>query len=86
MTLAADTLCTAFAGHRLVASGPLAEVALKAKALVDAESVDTILVFEDETGQQAPLDLRGSAAQVAARLGIPRRRAYDAVLARRANP
>ncbi len=68
MTYAADTLCTAFAGHRLIASGPLAEVALKVKAVADAGSVDTILVFEDETGRQAPLDLRGSSADVLARL------------------
>jgi len=47
----------------------LAEVALRVKAVVDAGSVETILVFEDETGQQAPLDLRGSAADVLARLG-----------------
>ena len=68
MTFAADTPCTAFAGHRLIASGSLVEVALKVKALADAGGVDTILVFEDETGKQAPLDLRGSPADVLARL------------------
>ena len=68
MTLAPDTACTAFAGHRLIAAGPLAAVALKVKAAADAGETATILVFEDETGQQAPLDLRGTASEVAARL------------------
>ena len=68
MSLAADTPCTAFAGHRLIASGSLADVALKAKAAADSGAVDTILVFEDETGQQAPLDFRGSEADVLTRL------------------
>ena len=68
MTPAADTPCTAFAGNRLIASGPLAEVAVALKTLVDAGSLETILVFEDESGQQAALDLRGSHADVLARL------------------
>ena len=71
MTLAPDTPCTAFADHRLIASGPLAEVAIEVKALVDSGTVETILVFEDATGQQVQLDWRGPAADVLAQLAAP---------------
>ena len=70
MTRATDTPCTAFAGHRLIASGSLAEVASAVKALVDAGSLETLLVFRDETGQQVALDLRGSASEAVARVVV----------------
>lgn len=58
---------TAFAGDRLLASGPAAEVALALKAAAGA-SLETLLVFDDRTGRQVDFDLSGSDAQVVARL------------------
>ncbi|WP_395680587.1 DUF2239 family protein [Inquilinus sp.] len=59
----ASTPCTAFEGHTLLRSGPLAEVALAAKA-----AAGPVLVFDDTTGQVVDLDLRGSDAEIVARL------------------
>jgi hypothetical protein len=59
---------TAFVGQRLLAFGPLAEVAV---AVMDAnqESVtDPILIFSDATGRSIDLDLRGTKRDVVARL------------------
>ena len=58
--------CTAFAGERRIASGPLAEVALAAKAAVDGGQA--VLVFDDDGARQVEIDFRGSAEEVAARL------------------
>jgi hypothetical protein len=63
--------CAAFAGSRLVASGPLAQVALALQAAADPQG--TILVLDDRTGRAIDLDLRGSPADLAARLGEPPR-------------
>lgn len=60
--------CTAFEGHRLLRSGPLAEVAPAVKAALEAASTSTILVFDDETARIVDLDLRGSDAEIVARL------------------
>ncbi|WP_315918185.1 DUF2239 family protein [Mesorhizobium sp. SP-1A] len=60
--------CTAFAGPRRIASGPLAQVALAVKAATEAGAAEPILVFDDATGRVVDLDLRGSAAEIAARL------------------
>lgn len=60
------TPCTAFAGHRRIASGLLGEVALTIKAGVFA---DPVLVFDDSSGRVVDLDLRGTDAEVLARLG-----------------
>ena len=63
---------TAFSGHNLLATGPLAEVipALKA-ALGPATSVQPatapVLVFEDQTGRPVDFDLRGTLGEALAR-------------------
>lgn len=62
------TLCTAFTGHRMIAAGPLAEVAAAAKAAHDAGQ--TALVFNDEDARPLDLDLRGDLAAVLARLPV----------------
>ena len=54
---------TAFQGQVLLARGPLPEVA----RAVHAAGADGVLIFEDATGRQIDLDLRGSADEVAAR-------------------
>jgi uncharacterized protein len=61
-----DDSYSAFAGVRLIASGPLAHVAL-AGAKAEGEGVDNVLVFSDSTGEQVDLNLRGSPEAIAAR-------------------
>jgi hypothetical protein len=60
--------CTAFAGPRRIASGDLAEVALKANAVVRRDKQSPVLIFNDLTSEQLEVDLRGSAKEVLARL------------------
>lgn len=60
--------CTAFEESRRIATGPLREVALKVKAVVDQGRQKTILVFDDLTSELVELDLRGSDADVLDRL------------------
>lgn len=59
---------TAFAGDRLIVSGDIATVARGAKEAVDASPDAAVLVFDDDSGAVVDLDLRGSHAQVQARL------------------
>ncbi|WP_424630586.1 DUF2239 family protein [Bradyrhizobium sp. SYSU BS000235] len=63
--------CTAFEGCRLLLSGPLIEVALAVKAAMAWEAADPILTFDDATGRVIDLDLRGSKAEIIARLSQP---------------
>lgn len=67
-----DTM-TAFQGNRKIASGQRAEVALTLKRLED--NGEAVLVFDDVTGRQVEFDLRGSDAEILARLdnGEPRK-------------
>ncbi|SFI84086.1 hypothetical protein SAMN05216304_103713 [Bosea sp. OK403] len=60
--------CTAFEGTRRLASGSLSEVARAVKAAVDGGSLEPVLVFDDASGQVIDFDLRGSEADVIARL------------------
>lgn len=72
------TSCTAFSGTDRLAQGPLTEVALAVMAALAADSAARILVFDDSTGRVIDLDLRGSDADIRARLtpaaeGVPAR-------------
>ncbi len=58
---------TAFAGHRIIASGRLADVALSTRAAL--ERGQDVLVFDDDTGKVIDLDLRGTPAEIVERLG-----------------
>jgi len=58
---------TAFAGQSILASGTLNEVLGELKSRFDQGEIETILVFNDETGQQVDFDLRGSLEEVVAR-------------------
>jgi len=58
---------TAFAGHRMLAAGALADVALAVKRALAAGGNDPILVFDDLSGKQVDLDLSGDDAAVADR-------------------
>jgi hypothetical protein len=61
-----NTHCTAFNGARRIATGQLAEVALKAKTAVD--NGEQVLIFDDTTSQSIEVDFRGSAEEVLLRL------------------
>ena len=60
--------CTAFAGSRRIATGDLAEVALRAKQVIDSGEPAPVLIFDDFTSEQLEVDIRGSAKDVLARL------------------
>jgi hypothetical protein len=62
---------TAFAGMRRIARGPLIDVALAVKAAEADGEPGAILTFDDATGRVIDLDLRGDAADIAARLSGP---------------
>jgi len=58
---------TAFDGHRRLASGPLATVALAVRQAAGDATPGTILIFDDATGRAIDLDLRGTADEIRAR-------------------
>ena len=61
--------CTAFAGKRLIASGPASDVAeAAARHILDTGDTAPLLVFDDDTCEPVELDLRGSLEEVRARL------------------
>jgi hypothetical protein len=62
---------TAFAADRLLASGPLAEVALAVKIASGSDIPEPIIIFDDTTGRPIDLDLRGTHRDVIARLPQP---------------
>jgi hypothetical protein len=55
---------TAFAGHRMLATGPLRETLRRTKEQIDRGGSDPILIFEDQTGQQVDFDFRGTLDEV----------------------
>ena len=66
MTAPAALTCTAFAGHRRIASGTPREVAPAVKAATEAG--ETVLVFDDADARPVEFDLRGDLDAVLARL------------------
>jgi hypothetical protein len=66
MDIGPRSRCTAFEGTQCVASGELAQVALKAKGVVDGGK--QVLIFDDVTGEAIEVDFRGTAADVLRRL------------------
>ena len=60
--------CSAFAGFACIARGPAVDVALALRDRGDAGEA-RVLVFDDLTGGQIDFDLRGSTAEIVARLG-----------------
>src|SRR3954453_15336009 len=59
---------TAFAGPTRIASGELGEVALKVKELIERDRSDLVLIFDDVTGEQIDVDVRGTAEEVLRRI------------------
>lgn len=60
--------CTAFEGHRRIASGSLREVALAVKAVLARGEQAPVLIFDDITSQPVEFDLRGTSEEIVARL------------------
>ena len=60
--------CTAFQGPRRLVRGAMVDVALAVRDASSNESQGSILVFDDVTGLVIDLDLRGSTAEIVARL------------------
>nr|WP_199045165.1 DUF2239 family protein [Dyella sp. ASV24] len=63
--------CTAFDGHRRIAAGTPAEVALAVKHAVDAGAKGPVLVFDDLSSRLVEFDLRGTSDEILARLPAP---------------
>ncbi|QNK03349.1 DUF2239 family protein [Dyella telluris] len=71
MSIIEPVSCIAFDGHRRIAAGPLADVALAAKQALDGGAQGRLLIFDDLSSRPVELDLRGSPADVLARLPPP---------------
>ncbi len=67
----APATVTLFQGFRQIASGALREATLAARAAMAAEASEGLLAFDDATGKVVDLDLRGTTAEIAARLAAP---------------
>jgi hypothetical protein len=63
-----QTHCTAFEGPRRIASGTLAQVALKTKEGIDRGERAPVLIFDDVTCEQIEVDFGGTAEDVLRRL------------------
>lgn len=59
---------TAFAGQRRLGSGRVEDVLLCIKTHLDRDETESILVFDDRTGEPIDFDLRGSIEETIARL------------------
>lgn len=68
MTATQSSPATAFRGHRRLAAGPLAAVALAVRDALAAGGDEAVLVFDDASGEVIDLDLRGDDAEILARL------------------
>ena len=65
---AAHPFCTAFEGHRSVASGALSDVVAATKAVLDQGGSLPVLIFDDATSELVEIDFRGSLSKVLGRL------------------
>jgi uncharacterized protein len=68
MTEARPTFCSAFFGTTRIASGDLQHVALRAKAVMEADGWAQVLIFDDVTSCPIEVDLRGTPEDVIARI------------------
>ena len=59
-----DRTFTAFAGDRLIASGPAAKMLPSVKEWFDRREPSLLVIFEDQTGRQVDFDLRGTVDDV----------------------
>ncbi|MDR3371055.1 DUF2239 family protein [Rhodoferax sp.] len=68
MIVASPPSYTSFNGHKRIASGSLPVNALAVKQALASDIASTLLTFCDQTGQVVDIDLRGSDAEMLARL------------------
>jgi len=59
---------TLFTGHIRVASGRLDQLALSAKRAIESNSDGAVLIFDNHSGRNIDIDIRGTDKQVLARL------------------
>ena len=59
-----DRTFTAFAGDRLIASGPAGKMLPAVKEWFDRREPSLLVIFEDQTGRQVDFDLRGTVDDV----------------------
>ncbi|MGG4605979.1 DUF2239 family protein [Paenalcaligenes sp. Me131] len=71
MTVATTPTYTSFDGHRRLATGSLSVNALAMKRALEQGSKHTVLLFDDATGRTVEVDMRGSEADVLARVAPP---------------
>ncbi|NPT54583.1 DUF2239 family protein [Paraburkholderia elongata] len=60
--------CTAFEGHRRIASGSLPEVALAVREVLARGEQAPVLIFDNVTSRPVEFDLRGTPEEILARL------------------
>jgi hypothetical protein len=63
-----ETPCVAFEGSRRVASGELADVAVKIKPVIDRGGKRPVLIFHGHTSELIEVDFRGTVEDVRKRL------------------
>lgn len=56
--------CSAFEGHRRIATGSLSDVALAVRAVLARGEQAPVLIFDDITGRPVELDLRGTPEEI----------------------
>ena len=66
-----DRACTIFVGLRRVASGPLRDVVLVAKAAMQPDETGAVAIFDDESGRPIDIDMRGTPEEVRGRFAPP---------------
>ncbi len=59
---------TLFVGHTSIASGRLDQLALSAKRAIESNSDGAVLIFDNQSGRNIDIDIRGTDKQVLARL------------------
>ena len=64
-------LCTAFEGSRCIASGELAAVVRKVKAVIDEGTKKPVLIFDDRSSEVIEVDFRGTVHEVLKKLEQP---------------
>lgn len=63
-----EQFCTAFRDSKMIATGKMVDVALAAKHQIDKNPKISVLIFDDQTGQQIEFDYRGNEDKFLARL------------------
>ena len=63
-----NKLCTAFSNNQAIATGVVQDVAIKVKAELESNPNLQVLFFDDSTGEEFDLDLRGSHEEIEERI------------------